>query len=104
MHGESETLAFARRARALGRREYAWLEVRTMHTRYAVDVSADTEIELRCVATPLNAARVTTLVVVSDDRFASYREDRDGYPYIDIWRIGLPQEPKPATLSPPCDV
>jgi hypothetical protein len=49
-----------------------------MRTGYTVDVSADTEIAGQ------------PLAVVSDDRFATYREDQDGYPYIDTWRIKVP--------------
>jgi hypothetical protein len=30
------------------------------------------------------------LAVLSDDQFATYREDRDGYPFIDVWRIKVP--------------
>jgi len=30
------------------------------------------------------------LGIISDNQFVTYREDRDGYPYIDVWRISLP--------------
>ena len=28
--------------------------------------------------------------VVSDDRFVTYREDSEGYPYVDVWRFQVP--------------
>jgi hypothetical protein len=28
--------------------------------------------------------------VISDNRFVTYREDRDGYPYLDVWRFNVP--------------
>lgn len=30
------------------------------------------------------------IAVVGDNRLVTYREDREGYPHIDVWRIGLP--------------
>jgi hypothetical protein len=30
------------------------------------------------------------VAVVGDDRFVTYREDRDGYPHIDVWRVRIP--------------
>ena len=30
------------------------------------------------------------VAVIGDDRFVTYREDRDGYPYVDVWRIAVP--------------